>query len=244
MAIISGITKLIMPAASKGMPEIVDYINQRSWNASTADIVEITVNEYWFGDLIEIPPFGTLGGLNDYEIIYYPGGDGIELPELQIAIASSGVVRIPCTNDNGDYDSLKFWNGTGGTIPYPSSKYIQIDTEVIEYYSIESSQTSASGYDEFRINDEVRGKFGSTAASHSDETEVKPVTSGIVSDIEYDTDTGMFTVRTKNTLMQDSSGTYGVLQGFDEAVVTYAFYTIPKEQVGVYEVDSGYTNFP
>ena len=235
MAIIKGIHRLIMPAAGKGMPEVVSYFRERAWNTSTVDIVAVD----------EIYPFGTLGGLEEgYNLLYTPGGPiAYTQPILQATITSSSVL-LPVTNSSGDNDPLKYWYNP----LYPESKsaWLQIGTEIIRYTDILAANISASGYDEFVTTltpYNYRGQFGSTAAGHTAPADINPVTAGIVSDIELDTEAGEFTVRTKHTLMQDKNGIYGI-DGFQEAVVTYLNASIPKDQVSMYESHSWYVNYP
>ena len=232
MAIIKGIHQLIMPAAGKGMPEVVSYFRERAWNTSTVDIVTVD----------EIYPFGTLGGLEEgYQLIYTPGFPWYEQPILQATVIAGSLV-FPVTNAAALTEPLRFWYNP----LYPESKpaWFQMGTEVIRYTDINPANTSVSGYDEFTLFDATyRGKFGSTAAGHTAPVVINPVTAGIVSDIELDTEAGEFTVRTKHTLMQDRSGTYGA-SGWQEAVITYVNASIPKDQVSIYENHSGYTNVP
>jgi len=234
MAIIKGIHRLIMPAAGKGMPEVVSYFRERAWNTSTVDIVAVD----------EIYPFGTLGGLEEgYQPIYTPGFPFYTQPILQATITSSSVL-LPVTNSSAEYDPLKYWYNP----LYPEDKHawIQIGTEVIQYTDINPANTSASGYDEFvtiLTPSTYRGQFSSTAAGHTAPADINPVTAGVVSDIELDTEAGEFTVRTKHTLMQDQDGVYGT-DGFQEMAITYVNASIPKDQVSIYENHSGYINIP
>lgn len=231
MAIIKGIHRLIMPAAGKGMPEVVSYFRERAWNTSTVDIVTVD----------EIYPFGTLGGLEEgYQLIYMPGFPHYEPPILQATVLAGSLV-FPVTEFGAGHEPLRYWYNP----LYPEQKHawFQIGTEVIEYTDINPANTSASGYDEFVCIATYRGQFGSTAAGHTAPADINPVTAGIVSDIELDTEAGEFTVRTKHTLMQDSSGTYGA-DGWQESVITYVNASIPKDQVSMYESQSGYTNIP
>ena len=220
-----------MPAVGKGMPEVVSYFRERAWNTSTVDIVAVD----------EVYPFGTLGGLDEaYSIIYMPGFPLYEQPILQTTVLAGSLI-FPVTNFLGGNEPLRFWYNP----LYPESKsaWFQIGTEVIRYSYINPANTSASGYDEFVCIASYRGQFGSTAAGHTAPADINPVTAGIVSDIELDTEAGEFTVRTKHTLMQDQSGTYGA-SGWQEAVITYVNASIPKDQVSMYETHSGYVNFP
>jgi hypothetical protein len=232
MAIIKGIHRLIMPAAGKGMPEVVSYFRERAWNTSTVDIVTVD----------EVYPFGTLGGLETGStLIYTPGGPLAYEPPILQATVIAGSLVFPVTELGAGTEPLRFWYNP----LYPEQKkaWFQIGTEVIEYTSINPANTSASGYDEFVCSSATyRGQFGSTAAGHTAPADINPVTAGIVSDIELDTEAGEFTVRTKHTLMQDSSGTYGA-SGWQEAAITYVNASIPKDQVSMYESQSGYVNY-
>ena len=221
-----------MPAAGKGMPEVISYFRERAWNTSTVDIVTVD----------EVYPFGTLGGLEEYgKVIYMPGFPWYEQPILQAPVIAGSLV-FPVTNAAGGNEPLRFWYNP--LYPEQKSAWFQIGTEVVQYTDINPANTSVSGYDEFTLFDATyRGQFGSTAAGHAAPSFINPVTAGIVSDIELDTEAGEFTVRTKHTLMQDSSGTYGAA-GFQEAVITYVNASIPKDQVSMYESHSGYTNVP
>lgn len=231
MAIIKGITRLVMPAATKGMPEVVTYIKEKAWNSSTTDIVEV-------GNVL---PFGTIGGLSDPPSFpYQPGGLPYLQPILQVTVTSSSIV-LPMTDSAANNDPLKAWYNPSGT---PIRAWFLIGAEVIEYTDIEPANTSSSGYDEFHLaTTAYRGQFSSTAAGHTAPLTIGgPITGGIVEDIEYDTDIGVFTVRTKHTLMQDQDEVYGA-DGWQEAAVTYVSNGIPQEQVYVYQTISGYTNY-
>ena len=219
-----------MPAASKGMPEVVSYFRERAWNTSTVDIVTVDA----------VYPFGTLGGLEGYyQILYTPGGALYEPPILQATVIAGSLV-FPVTEFGAGHEPLRYWYNP--LYPEQKSAWFQIGTEVIEYTDINPANTSASGYDEFVCIATYRGQFGSTAAGHTAPADINPVTAGIVSDIEFDTESNIFTVKTKHTLMQDKSGTYGA-SGWQEAVVTYVNASIPKDQVSMYESESGYINY-
>ena len=223
-----------MPAAGKGMPEVVSYFRERAWNTSTVDIVAVD----------EIYPFGTLGGLEEgYQPIYMPGFPWYEPPILQATVLAGDLV-FPVTEFGAGHEPLRFWYNP--LYPEQKSAWFQIGTEVIQYTDINPANTSASGYDEFvtiLTPSTYRGQFSSTAAGHTAPADINPVTAGVVSDIELDTEAGEFTVRTKHTLMQDQDGVYGT-DGFQEMAITYVNASIPKDQVSIYENHSGYINIP
>jgi hypothetical protein len=80
-------------------------------------------------------------------------------------------------------------------------------------------------------------------AGHTAPTVINPVTAGDVTDIEFDTEAAVFTVKSKHILMQDQSGTYGA-DGFQEMAITYVNSSIPSDQVSIYETENGYINIP
>jgi hypothetical protein len=236
MAIIKGINRLIMPAASKGMPEAISYVRELAWNTSTVDIVKVDNIEY----------FGTLGGSDDSVTSYMPGFPFYTQPILQATILTSSTI-LPVTNSAGDHDPLKYWYNP--LYPEQIHAWVQIDLEIIQYTDINPANTSASGYDEFVTivaappAYQYRGQFNSIVAGHTAPTVINPVTAGDVTDIEFDTEAAVFTVKSKHILMQDQSGTYGA-DGFQEMAITYVNSSIPSDQVSIYETENGYINIP
>jgi hypothetical protein len=148
MAIIRNVQKVIMPAATKGMPEVITYLNEEPWSAGS-DVTVLTNGGSFYRR------FG-----NNFDVLNAP------------IIASDIVIPVL---DTVIHDA---WPATG---------YLLIGSEVIQY----SSWTPFS----FVLSSSVlRGTFGTTAASHAAADPIVEILTGVISNIEYDTDAGLVNV--------------------------------------------------
>ena len=137
-----------MPADSKGMPEVITYLNEEPWSAGT-DVVVLTNGGSFYR---------RLG--NNFDV-------------LNSTIISSDIV-LPVL-DTVIHDA---WPATG---------YLLIGSEVIQY----SSWTFLS----FTLSSSaLRGAFGTTAAGHTAADPIAEILPGVISNIEYDTDSGLVNV--------------------------------------------------
>jgi len=183
MAVIKNISKLIVTAYNKGPKDVIDYINAQAWIPTSSDV-----------GLIEYPGnFGSYVGENEIVV----GAVGVSQVILQVTINATALV-IPATTVTV--------SGTPTLFPlsvWPPSGYIRIDDEIINYTSINPRSTSVSGYDEFQLSAVTdRGILGSTAATHTATVSgpvLVEILLGVVRNIEYNKDQGVFNVWTRTT---------------------------------------------
>ena len=199
MATIKNISKLIVPAYNKGPKDVIDYINAQAWAPTSADV-----------GLVEYPGnFGSYQGFNGISDI------------LQATINATDLV-IPVTTvipGAPSWMPLSSW---------PTSGYIRIDDEIIQYTSINPMNSSASGFDEFQLTSTAnRGVLGSTATTHTaivGGPEISEILVGATTKIEYNKDQGVFNVWTRTTQAIYPDQSYGV---GTPTFLEYQTYLIP-----------------
>ena len=200
MAVIKNISKLVVPAYNKGPKDVIDYINAQAWIPTSADV-----------GLIEHP--GNFGS--------YAGTNGTTTQAiLQVTINATALV-IPVTTPVPGAPSLfpiSYW---------PTSGYIRIDDEIIQYTSVNPRSTSVSGFDEFQLTSTAnRGVLGTTAAIHTaivGGPAISEILLGAVRKIEYNKDQGVFNIWTRTTQEVGTEQSYGA----GVITTTYESYLIP-----------------
>ena len=204
MAIIRNISKLIVPAYNKGPKDVINYINEQAWSTG-ADVGTISINGEFYSVM------GS-GGLLPFPL------------SLQATITSS-TISIPVTNPLGHTSALSSIAPSG---------YVLIGSEIIQYTSITTGGSSASGYDELTMpSTAYRGVKGTTAAGHTGglSTLISEILFGTVSNIEYNQNTEVFNVWTQTTQI--------VYQGYilQSSTVTTHLIPCPENTVTFFEVD-------
>jgi len=199
MSVIKNITKLIVPAYNKGPKDVIDYINAQAWAPTSADV-----------GLVEYPGnFGSYQGINGISDI------------LQATINATALV-IPVTTVTPGTPSwmpLSYW---------PTSGYIRIDDEIIQYTSINPESSSASGFDEFQLTSTAnRGVLGSTATTHTAVVGgpgISEILVGATTKIEYNKEQAVFNVWTRTTQATYAEQSYGT---GEPTFLEYQTYLIP-----------------
>lgn len=200
MAVIKNISKLVVPAYNKSAKDVIDYINAQAWIPTSADV-----------GLVEYP--GNFGS--------YLGTNGTTTDSiLQVTINATALV-IPATTPIAGVPSwypLSYW---------PTSGYIRIDDEIIQYTSINPRNSSVSGFDEFQLTSTAnRGVLGTTAAIHTaivGGPAMSEILLGAVRKIEYNKDQGVFNIWTRTTQEVGTEQSYGA----GVITTTYESYLIP-----------------
>ena len=204
MAIIRNISKLIVPAYNKGPKDVINYINEQAWSTG-ADVGTISINGEFYSVV-------GVGGMLPFPL------------SLQATITSS-TISIPVTNPLGNTSALS------SIVP---SGYVLIGSEIIQYTSITTGGSSASGYDELTMpSTAYRGVKGTTAAGHTGglSTLISEILFGTVSNIEYNQNTEVFNVWTQTTQI--------IYQGYilQSSTVTTHLIPCPENTVTFFEVD-------
>jgi len=200
MAVIKNISKLVVPAYNKSAKDVIDYINAQAWIPTSADV-----------GLVEYP--GNFGS--------YLGTNGTTTDSiLQVTINATALV-IPATTVSPPDPSLfpiSYW---------PTSGYIRIDDEIIQYTSVNPRSTSVSGFDEFQLTSTAdRGVLGTTATTHTaivGGPAISEILLGAVRKIEYNKDQGVFNIWTRTTQEVGTEQSYGA----GVITTTYESYLIP-----------------
>ena len=218
MAIVRNIGKVIVPAYGKGPKDVIKYINEQAWSTG-ADIGSVSLN----GD------FYSVVGANG--VITIVGGVGNL--KLQATINATAT-EIPITTVTV--------SGTPSLFPlsiWPASGYFRIDDEIIQYTSINPKATSASGYDEFQLSSAaLRGVKDSVAASHTATVSgplITEVLIGVVSNMEFNNDTGVFNIWTRTTQSICPDESYGA-DGYTDTVTTHLI-PCPEDVVTFFEIE-------
>ena len=210
MSVVKNITKLIVAADGKGPKDVIDYINKQAWIPTSADV-----------GLVEYPgDFGSYSGENTL-VLSTPPTIGLAEAILQVTINATALV-IPATTVTV--------SGTPTMFPlsyWPTSGYVRIDDEIIQYTSVNPASTSVSGYDEFQLSAVTdRGVLGSVAAIHTATASgplLLEILLGAVRKIEYNKDQGVFNVWTRTTQHVGAEQSYGA----GTPTITYEAYLIP-----------------
>ena len=145
---------------------------------------------------------------------------------LQATITSSSLT-IPVASASTTYP-LSIW---------PSSGYFLLESEVIQYTSINPESSSSSGYDEFVCpSTAFRGVKGTTAAGHSGGVTmlVSEILFGSVTSIEYNTDDKVFNVFTDVTQSVGPVQSYGA----DSVLtITSRLFPLTEDNVTFFEYE-------
>ena len=218
MAIVRNIGKVIVPAYGKGPKDVIKYINEQAWSTG-ADIGSVSLN----GD------FYSVVGANG--VITIVGGVGNL--KLQATINATAT-EIPITTVTV--------SGTPSLFPlsiWPTSGYFRIDDEIVQYTSINPKATSASGYDEFQLTSSaLRGAKDTTAATHTSTVSgplITEVLIGVVSNMEFNNDTGVFNIWTRTTQSICPDESYGA-DGYTDTVTTHLI-PCPEDVVTFFEIE-------
>ena len=182
MAIISNIARVIMPAATKGMPEVIDYVDQLPWSTG-ADVVVLTDGGYFYTKL----------GANEAVM-------DVTINATDLTISSS--------SSESDIDD------------FPTTGYLMIEDEVM-YYSARSGSGGT-----FTIPSTAnRGVLGTTAATHTADQDIKEILRGVISRIEYNTESGFINVWSTTTQYTAAVGANSIV-----------LFSIPEDNISMIEI--------
>jgi len=182
VAVLRNIQRVIMPAATKGMPEVIDYVDQIPWSAGT-DVVVLTDAGYFY----------TKTGVNAAVM-------DVTINATDLTISSSSLAA--------DIDK------------FPATGYLMIESEVM-YYSARSGSGGT-----FTIPSTAnRGVLGTTAASHTATQDIKEILRGVISRIEYNTDSGFINVWSTTTQYTASVGVNSIV-----------LFSIPEDNISMIEI--------
>ena len=182
MAILTNIQRVIMPAATKGMPEVIDYVDQIPWSTG-ADVVVLSNTGYFYTKL------GTNAAVMDVTI---------NATDLTISSSSS----------SSDIDD------------FPATGYIMIEDEVMYY-----NARSGSGGTFTIPSTASRGVLGTTAATHTATQDIKEILRGVISRIEYNTESGFVNVWSTTTQYTGATGVNSIV-----------LFSIPEDNISMIEI--------
>jgi hypothetical protein len=182
MPVVTNIQRVIMPAATKGMPEVIDYVDQIPWSAGTDVVV-----------------------LSDAGYLYTKVGANAAVMDVTVNATD---LTISSSSSAADIDD------------FPATGYLMIETEVM-YYSARSGVAGT-----FTIPSTAsRGVLGTTAASHTATQDIKEILRGVISRIEYNTDSGFINVWSRTTQYTDTV-----------AVTSIVLFSIPEDNISMIEI--------
>jgi hypothetical protein len=190
MAIISNVQKVVMPAATKGMPEVITYLNEEPWSAGS-DVIVLTNGGSFYR---------RLGSNND--ILNSP------------LIASNITIPVLASVAHDKF---------------PSTGYIMIGSEVIQYdsWSLTAFTLSSTA---------LRGVFGTTATTHVAPSPIGEILPGVISNIEYDTDAGLVNVWSTAEQYVWEYNAQTLVHSLVSTTPEVSLFSIPDDNISLIEI--------
>ena len=158
MAVIKNIQRVIMPAATKGMPEVIDYVDQIPWSTG-ADVVVLTDAGYFYtklgsneavmdvtinataltisssssaDDIDNFPDTGYL--MIETEVMYYSARSGSGGTFTIPSTASRGVLGTTAASHTAPQDIKEILRGVINNIEYNTeSGFINVWSTTTQY---------------------------------------------------------------------------------------------------------------
>jgi hypothetical protein len=215
MAISAGVTETVFPAAGKGMPDVISYLDEVPW--STAVDVKpmqksVMTESYTWPDYLPsglynpTTPylfFSTIGwddvlgvGMNATDLIVYTALATYMRPIVYM----NGPVTLPPLSPPGRDNQIS------QQLSPSLGPFVMIDDEIIRYENpldtlIDTFLGPFDYYPAFQTDLTIpsiseRGMFGTTPASHLIGATIKELIVGYITGIEYSSSSEMVTIRT------------------------------------------------
>ena len=163
MAVLKNIQRVIMPAATKGMPEVIDYVDQIPWSTGTdvvvlsdagylytkvganAAVMDVTINATALtisssssaADIDDFPATGYL--MIETEVMYYSARSGSGGTFTIPSTASRGVLGTTAATHTATQDIKEILRGVINRIEYNT------DSGFINVWSTTTQYTAAVG---------------------------------------------------------------------------------------------------
>jgi len=233
MAISGGVTETVFPAAGKGMPDVISYLDEVPWStaADVKPMKKSVMSESftWPGYL----PSGLYNPTTPYiffseTVLEGTLDTGINATDLTVEAEDfmiAGARPIVYINGPVEPGSPSSKNQIPQQLSESLGPFMMIDDEIMRYEnpraSLIDAWTGVFYYYEvqpfFTIPSiSERGMFGTTATSHLAGATVKELVVGYITGIEYSSNSEMVTIRTN--IMKE---TWGLEIGF--------YYPLPDQ---------------
>ena len=217
MAVSAGVTETVFPAAGKGMPDVISYLDEVPWS-TTVDVKPMKKSVMTLIDDGSFPPSALTNPTTPYLFFSKTGweGDldvGINATDLTVTSADLGATMRPIVFINGPVEWTPFTGQIPQQLPESLGPFMMIDDEIMRYENPRASLVDAwTGLfyyypltDDFIIPSvSERGMFGTTATTHLAGATIKELIVGYITGIEYSSDSEMVTIRTN--IMEETWG--------------------------------------
>ena len=217
MTLSTGITETVFPAAGKGMPDVISYLDEVPWSTA-ADVKPMKKSVMTLVDDGSFPPSTLTNPTTPYLFFSKTGweGDldvGINATDLTVTSADLGVTMRPIVFINGPVEWTPFTGQIPQQLPESLGPFMMIDDEIMRYENPRASLVDAwTGIfyyypetDDFIIPSvSERGMFGTTATTHLAGATIKELIVGYITGIEYSSNSEMVTIRTN--IMEEAWG--------------------------------------
>jgi hypothetical protein len=210
MTLSTGVTETVFPAAGKGMPDVISYLDEVPWStaADVKPMKKSVMTESFMPPWPGISPTFLLNPTTPYIFFSSIGIQGaldvgINATDLYVTSVDlvAGGVR-PIVYINGPVSPSMY-----GQIPQQLSDslgpFIIIDDEVMRYENPLSTLPDLFGTQYYPDTDFLtipsvseRGMFGTTATTHLAGATIKELIVGYITGIEYSAGSEMVTIRT------------------------------------------------